>query len=164
MKQLFLFAALLLPALFAACAGPEARIPEHSTAVKAAARVCPDYRDIVIPPNIAPLTLQVQSEGSEFVGSVEGGGRQVLAVAGRDGKLCFDSLEWRGRVEAGKGRDLTVTRYALRDGGWVKFPAYRLTVAEEPIDRYLSYRLIAPSYALYRQLGLYQRDLENFNV
>ena len=164
MKQLFLFAALLLPVLFAACAGPEARIPEQSTAVKEAARIYPDYRDIVIPPNIAPLNIQVQSEGSEFVGSVEGGGRQVLAAAGRDGKLCFDSLEWRGLLEAAKGRDLTVTLYALRDGGWVKFPAYRLSVAEEPIDRYLSYRLIEPSYELYRQLGLYQRDLENFNV
>ena len=70
MKQLFLFAALLLPVLFAACAGPEARIPEQSTAVKEAARIYPDYRDIVIPPNIAPLNILVQSEGSEFVGSV----------------------------------------------------------------------------------------------
>ena len=35
-------------------------------------------------------------------------------------------------------------------------------VAEEKIDPYLSYRLIEPSYELYRQLGLYQRHTEGF--
>ena len=37
-------------------------------------------------------------------------------------------------------------------------------MAPEDIDRYLSYRLIEPGYELYRQLGLYQRDLSGWDV
>ena len=44
----------------------------------------------------------------------------------------------------------------------MKFPEYAITVAQEEIDPYLSYRLIEPSYELYRQLGIYQRNLTNF--
>ena len=150
--------------LLAACSAPEAQIPAESTPTSEAARIYPDYRDITIPPNIAPLNIQVKSAGEAFVGCIEGSSGRVLAAADDDGKLLFDSLEWRSLLEKERGKELTVTLYAQRPGGWVRFPAYKLSVAAEPIDRYLSYRLIEPSYELYRQLGLYQRDLETFNV
>lgn len=154
---------LLLLVLFAACAGPEARIPDNSTAVKETAKIYPEYRDIIIPPNIAPLNIMVKNQGEQFVGSIEGNGKQVIAAAGEDGKLMFDTLAWRDLLKANTGKELTVTLYAQRKEGWVKFPSYKISVATDPIDRYLSYRLIEPSYELYRQLGLYQRDLEGFS-
>ena len=53
----------------AACQS-EVAVPAHSTDIKEAAAIYPDYRDIVIPPNIAPLNVQVTSEGEEFVGLI----------------------------------------------------------------------------------------------
>lgn len=153
-----------LVALLASCGKPKAELPANSTPVKETAQIYPDYRDIVVPPNIAPLNIQVKSDGKAFVGSIACGNQQILAAAAEDGKLDFDSLEWRKLLDGAKGKDLQVTLYAKRESGWVKFPSYKISVAEEPIDRYLSYRLIEPSYELYRQLGLYQRDLESFNV
>ncbi len=163
-KNIFLGAVAFTLALLSACSAPEAQIPTQSTPVKETAQIYPDYRDITIPPNIAPLNIQVKSAGKAFVGCIEGAGQRVIAAAGDDGKLLFDSLEWRSLLTQAKGKDLTVTLFAEREEGWVKFPAYKLSVAAEPIDRYLSYRLIEPSYELYRQLGLYQRDLESFDV
>lgn len=160
----FLIALVLCLGLATSCGKKQAVIPTQGTAITDTAQIYPDYRDIVIPPNIAPLNFQVKSAGDEFVGCIEGAGKRVLAAADADGKLMFDSLEWRGLLQAAKGKDLQVTIYARRGESWVKFPAYKMTVAEEPIDRYLSYRLIEPSYELYRQLGLYQRDLESFDV
>ena len=138
-------------------------LPTESTAIEEEANIYPDYRDIVIPPNIAPLNVQVKSAGDQFVGCISGNGHEVLAAAEADGKLKFDTEAWHELLEANQGKDLEVQLYALRDGKWVKHPAYTLTVAEEPIDRYLSYRLIEPSYELYRQMGIYQRDLTSFN-
>lgn len=149
--------------LLSACR-PDAAIPAESTPVQEQAAIYPDYRDITIPPNIAPLNIQVKSTGEAFIGAVEGSGRSAIAAGGKDGKLEFDSLQWHTLLEANKGKTLQVTLYAQRDGAWVKFPSYTLSVAQESIDRYLSYRLIEPSYELYRQVGLYQRDLEGFDV
>lgn len=161
MKHLF---CLITTALLLASCSREAVVPQDAQPVKEAADIFPDYRDIVIPPNIAPLNVQVKSEGEEFVAALEGGGKQLVADAGKDGKLQLDSLQWKDLLNAAKGGDVSVTLYARRNGGWVSFPTYSLHVAPEPIDRYLSYRLIEPGYELYRQLGLYQRDLEGFDV
>lgn len=160
-KILSILTAVLFQALLTACA-PDASIPQNASPVVEEAKIFPDYRDVVIPPNIAPLNVMVQSEGDAFVGSISGGGKEIVAAADADGKLKFDADEWKELLEKNKGKDLTVQLYAEREGNWAKFPAYKITVAEEPIDKYLSYRLIEPSYELYRQLGLYQRDLETF--
>jgi len=162
MKPSILCITLLL--LFLASCSREATIPQDARPVKEAVQLFPDYRDIIIPPNIAPLNVQVKSAGSEFVAAVEGAGQRLVADAGDDGKLFFDSIQWKDLIRAAKGKDLKVSIYAKRNGEWVSFPTYRLQVASEPIDRYLSYRLIEPGYELYRQLGLYQRDLESFDV
>lgn len=143
---------------------PQAVVPENATTINEKVSIYPDYRDITIPANIAPLNIQVKSAGSEYVGCVECGSNRVVAAAGKDGILQFDSLEWKKLLTDARGKALNVTLYAERDGQWVRFPSYNIEVAKEDIDRYLSYRLIEPSYELYRQMGLYQRDLENFNV
>lgn len=155
---------ILLPllALLGGCR-PAATVPADSTPVAEAANLYPDYRDIVIPPNICPLNVQVKNTGQAYVLHLGGRrGEALVTAADEDGKLFIDSLAWHTLLKANAGSDLTATLYTQREGKWLRHPAYRLTVAREPIDRYLSYRLIEPSYELYRQLGLYQRDLEGY--
>lgn len=162
MNRYLLIIAIAFASLLVGCK-PEARVPNNARTTQEVVSIYPDYRDIVVPPNIAPLNIMVKSEGKEFVAIVEGKGAPVLAAAGSDGKLAFDSIEWRSLLADNKGGELSVTIYAKKDGEWLQHPAYKFSVAEEDIDSYLSYRLIEPSYELYRQLGLYQRNLTNFN-
>ena len=153
---------ILLP-LLASCASTPT-VPTNATASKEQVSIYPDYRDVVIPPNIAPLNIKINTPADEYVASIEGGGKQVLASAQSDGILQFDSIEWKDMLAASRGKNLEVTIYAQHGSSWTQYPSYQISVAEEAIDPYLSYRLIEPSYELYRQMGLYQRDLENFNV
>ncbi len=157
---LLLINALLL---LAGCKA-EVELPESATPVQEAADIYPDYRDIVIPPNIAPLNFQVKSAGEEFVASIAGGGMDIVAEGNEEGKVSIDTTAWKQLLDQSRGKKLTVTIYARRDKEWVRFPAYTIEVAREPIDRYLSYRLIEPGYEIYRQVGLYQRDLTGFGV
>lgn len=163
MKKIFSLLALSL-VLLASCQ-KQAAVPTESTPTTEVANIYPDYRDIVIPPNIAPLNFQIKSAGTAFVASVSGAkGTALVTAAGADGKIMMDPKAWSALLEANKGDSLHVSLYAQQsDGRWLAYPRYTLHIAPEPIDRYLSYRLIEPGYELYRQLGLYQRDLQTFD-
>ena len=153
----------ILPAalLLSACAS-EGTLPQSFSETKDSLQLFPDYRDIVIPPNIAPLNVQVKNPGSAYAASITGKKGQIIVNADEEGKLQIDTTEWRQLLSDNKGGELRVAIYAEQEAGWVKFPEYAITVAQEEIDPYLSYRLIEPSYELYRQLGIYQRNLTNF--
>ena len=153
----------ILPAalLLSACAS-EGTLPQSFSETKDSLQLFPDYRDIVIPPNIAPLNVQVKNPGSAYTASITGKKGQIIVNANEEGKLQIDTTEWRQLLSDNKGGELRVAIYAEQEAGWVKFPEYAITVAQEEIDPYLSYRLIEPSYELYRQLGIYQRNLTNF--
>lgn len=154
---------LLLPLLAVSCATTPT-LPTTSTSTNEEVKIYPDYRNVTIPPNIAPLNFKVNTPANEYVASIEGSGHQLLASAKDDGVMQFDSTEWKDMLAASRGKELSVTIYAQHNGEWTKYPSYTISVAQEAIDPYLSYRLIEPSYELYRQMGLYQRCLENFNV
>ena len=145
--------------LFIACGKRQAEVPATFTEVADSALVYPDYRDVTIPPNIAPMNFMVRDEAADaFVADIGG----LMCGAGKDGKMDIDSTAWRSLLTEHKGKDIEVRIYTHREQGWVRHPAFRLHVAEEDIDGYLSYRLIEPGYELYRQIGLYQRNLTNF--
>ncbi len=151
--------------VLAGCRKP-ASVPASFTTLDEEARIYPDYRDVVIPPNIAPLNFMVRdSLAQDFVAEVKGCQGDAILIGGdADGVIRFDTLAWRNLLTTSKGHGLTFDVYARHSDGWVKYRSFRMTVAEEDIDSYLSYRLIEPGYELYRQLGLYQRNLTNWDV
>ena len=156
---------LLLGLLCASCAR-EVMVPADFSDAEEPVKIYPDYRDITVPPNIAPLNVMVQTEAAEYVMSIEGvEGSSLVAGAEADGKVSFEPGAWRDLLEQNRGKELRFSVYAQgKDNRWQRYPAYSIRVAEEPIDSFLSYRLLEPSYELYRQLGLYQRNLTNFDV
>ncbi|MBQ7495798.1 MAG: PD40 domain-containing protein [Bacteroidaceae bacterium] len=154
----FLLAASLL---LSACSSKPSSVPQQFTEVGEAAPIYPDYRDVTIPPNIAPLNFMVTDSLADAYVMQAG---DLVCGAGRDGKFDMDSTVWRRILSGARGRELAVNVFARRADGWVRFAPFTLHVAEEDIDPYLTYRLIEPGYELYFQLGIYQRNLTNFDV
>lgn len=156
---LFLWMAMLL----VGCGRPS--VPDEAQVLDKKANIFPDYTDIVIPCNIAPLNFMVRDKGDAFaVRWDDGKGEQLTAVSGNDGILQYDMKEWKDYMDKHKGQSMTVTIYKQEGGKWFQYRQHHIAVAAEPIDDYLSYRLIEPGYEIYRLLGLYQRNLTNFDV
>ena len=164
MKRYIIISCILFTFLLLTSCERHIEVPSASTPTSEKLLIYPDYTDIVIPENIAPLNFMVRNSGDEFVVAMEGAkGSKLVAGGTKNGKIEIDSLEWRQLLQTSRNAKIKVTVYARRDAGWVAFKSYSLRVAE-PIDAYLSYRLIEPGYELYRQLGLYQRNLTTFDV
>lgn len=139
-------------------------IPAQFTEVAEAPKIFPDYKDIVIPPNIAPMNFMVRCSADRYAVRLTAEGRTLDAFAGEDGKIQFPLDAWHQFLAAAKGKQIKCDVYAEAGDKWTKYKSFTMTVAPDDIDGYVSYRLIEPGYEIYRQIGLYQRHLTDFDV
>ena len=146
--------------LFLALVAPAACTPggwKDATPAAEALALYPDYTDIVIPGNIAPLNFNVLNDADACVAVLSGTDGELVL---RGPEVRIPEKKWR-RLLDGAG-ELRVRVFVRRQGRWQALPDTRWTVAPETIDRYVTYRLIEPGYSNYGDLVLRQRDLSSF--
>lgn len=117
------------------------------------------YSEVVVPSNIAPLNF-FMSEGEAIVLSYE---ERCITALCRDGAAIPRIKEWKKLLASAKGKRIRAEHCVRTEEGWKAFRPFYLIVAEEPIDPYLVYRLIPPGYEMWHDMGIYQRNLENFD-
>lgn len=120
--------------------------------------IYPDYREVTIPSNIAPMNFNVREQG-RFALRIEGGEEQIELKA-RQGWFDIPDNHWQDMLEANQGEDITFTILKHEQGEWVATTPFQMEV-REPIDPYLAYRLIVPGEQ-WHKMGIYQRDLTSF--
>lgn len=122
----------------------------------------PDYTDITIPHNIAPLNflLRQDAEAVEVRATCED---EELRLCTKGNKVCFGMSEWKSLMGKAKGKRVKVTVTILEDQQWTAYKTFFWEVSEEAIDPYLTYRLIEPDYEIYQNLSLRERCVENFD-
>ena len=150
----------LFPALFAllliACS---TRVPTDYTASRSLPDIYPDYTDVTVPVNIAPLTFEMNKAADKMVARYTIDGEE-LVVSGD--KILPDEDDWHQMTDKAKGKALKVEVFACYDGQWIGYKPFKIHVSPDSIDPYLSYRLIPPSYVSYEVLTISQRCLETY--
>ncbi|MCF0172595.1 MAG: PD40 domain-containing protein [Bacteroidales bacterium] len=125
--------------------------------------IFPDYKDVTIPPNIAPLNFRVNNAKDAVVTFETAGYSLKIKGRGENGAdIRFRIRKWRRLLDAARGGEITVKVTAVADGRIGDFEPFSIKVSEEPIDKFLAYRLIDPGYETWNNMGIYQRNLENF--
>lgn len=140
----------------------EVKVPQEYKYTQDSLHLFPDYTNIIIPRNIAPLNFQIKNQAKRFLVEICAGNKTVVLEANSDQEIIFDPKEWKGLIKEEHGKGIAIHIFGEGTNGWIRYPDFKIQVAREPIDKYLSYRLIEPGYELYRQMGLYQRNLESF--
>lgn len=155
---------LLLCGYLLANCGKRPVEPSQYTQSKEKPVIFPDYTDVTVPPNIAPLNFKVMMGAAECVAKVTDASG-ATHLFGKGEKVCFGESEWRVLLEGARGKSLTVEIFAQKSGGeWTLYKPFKIFVAEEDIDPYISYRAIPPSYVAYEVISINQRDMSNFGV
>ena len=136
------------------------RVPETSTDTRELPDIYPDYTEVTIPSNIAPLHFIVDEEADAYITRISYNGKKWVT----DKREVTPGISlWRDMLEATQGKTIGIEVFVEHNGQWTRHQPFQIHVAEETIDPYLSYRLISPSYVTYRDLTLNQRDLTNFD-
>ena len=144
--------------LLASCT---AKVPGHYTEVDKNPDIHPNYKNITIPYNIAPLNFAYTMEGESFVTELQGD-EQTLVTKGKEAR--WDIKKWNQFIEVNKGKKVKINTYAKTAEGWTKYRTMTWTIAEEPIDPYISYRIIAPSYVTYEELSICYRITQMYHL
>ena len=114
--------------------------------------VWPDYMDVTIPSNIAPLNFcYTDAEGPVPVTTFEHGDI-CISIKGRE--VVWKEKDWKKLLESAKGEDITVKSSTLPE-------SWKIHVSEDEIDYGITYRLIAPGYEVFSNIGIYERNLSN---
>lgn len=158
MKTILTYIAVAL-LLLCSCA----QTPKDVTAIDVQPTIFPDYVNVTVPAGIAPLNFNVLSDHLECVDvTITGESEGSVHTSGKWAK--FDVDAWHKLLDQNLGGKLTVSVQAKVSGKWFKYEDFNIYVSPYPLDEWgLTYRRIAPSYELFSSLGIYQRDLSNFD-
>lgn len=155
MKRLLLFATVAT--MLVGCGN---QIPQNYKDADQLPAIYPDYTNVTVPINIAPLTFQIDGKADEVVARLTAGTEEV--ICGGD-KIQPDADDWQRLKEAAKGNAIKVEVYAEENDSWTRYKSFDIFVSPDSIDSYISYRLIPPSYVTYEELTINQRCLENYD-
>ena len=155
MKRLFIFTALAT--MLAGCGN---KIPQNFWEKDELPTIYPDYTNVTVPINIAPLTFQIDGNADDVVARMTAGEEEIV-LGGP--KIQPDADEWQRLTEAAKGNAIKVEVYAEQNDSWTRYKPFDIYVSPDSIDPYISYRLIPPSYVTYEELTINQRCLENYD-
>lgn len=151
MKRALIYSAAFL--LLISCGTGVPRNVSNTDAVPA---IFPDYSDITVPSNIAPMNFIIQEKGEKYLTIFSSGNAQVSVK----GKIsAIREKEWN-RLKDGSNQ-ICVSVFVLKNEGWTAYRPFTMTLSDE-IDQYISYRIIPPSVVSYERLTINQRDLTSF--
>ena len=147
---------LSIPAIALLLAACSPKAPSTYGSIDATPKIFPDYTDITVPTNIAPLNFLIEEKADRYVTVIKAGTKEV-SFKGREIRIPIS--RWHQLTAE---PEITVQVYTLNDGKWNAYSPFQITVSEE-IDPYISYRVIMPSVECYERLSINQRDITSFN-
>lgn len=156
------FSTLLFFAVVVSCAPKDVRdVESFYDLIDSLPPIYPDYTDVTVPCNIAPLRFRYDSDVAyDALQAVFVAGQEKCVVAERGGEMAISTKDWKKLLEASDDIEVELQ---IRSGKWFIYKKFHVFVSPDSIDSYLAYRLIEPGYEVWDKMGIYQRCLESFD-
>lgn len=122
--------------------------------------IYPDYKEVTIPANIAPLNFHYAIKDASKARTTFTLGDKSVTIRGTE--VEWPVRKWKSFIEGAEGQTMVVSAEAVIDGQPVT-DTWHVSVSEDPIDGYLTYRLIEPSYQMFNEISIEERCIEDFS-
>lgn len=123
--------------------------------------IFPDYTQITVPVNIAPLNFIINDSADkyriEFKGAAYG-----FSLKSKSNVIKIPPKKWRKLLTENAGKYYETTIMAKQhDGLWVRWDPIVNYITEDRIEPYISYRRINPGMIYWDKMDIVQRSLED---
>lgn len=134
---------------------------KNATLINRQPKISPDYLEITIPINIAPLNFSVEEEGDSYFVKVLANDGSSISARSKNGIIKFPKKKWKNLLANTKNLEYQV--FVKNEGEWKQFESFSNWVSDSPVDPYLYYRLLYPGYESWKEISIMQRSLESFD-
>jgi hypothetical protein len=125
-------------------------------------QIYPDYSNIIVPPNIAPLNFRINEKGDEYYVNIFSA-KKSITIYSKNPEILIPPPKWADLLQSNHDQKLTFDIYVRNNDQWLRFKSIDNIIADEEIDDFLVYRLIPSVYNYWNNLVICQRNLESFD-
>jgi hypothetical protein len=136
---------------------------ENAQQINRVATIYPDYYDLTLPPNIAPLNFIINEPGSKFRIEISGEKGKPININQNSPTIEIPVSKWKKLLSENSGKNITVDIKVFDLNKWNHFTPIVHKIAPDTIDSHLVYRLVHATYLKWKDMGVYQRNLTNFD-
>ena len=121
----------------------------------------PDYPNVTLPLNIAPLNFLLRTSTERVEVRLRGKSGESTFI-GSNGKIQFPEKEWHALLQRECGGKIEVSVRAQQGDEWLRYKAFTWQIVPEQLDTYIVYRQISPE-GENRHVELCEREVGNFH-
>ena len=161
MKHIKALAIILsIISLLASCSGK----PDNATLSNKQPSLYPEFSGATFPVNIAAPSFMIDEAGEKFYTEIGKVGNEPSMTFSSSSAVVVPPLKkWRKLMAEAAGEEIYVRVFVTgADGASVQFADVVCPVSTDSVDEYLAYRLLYPGYELWREMGIYQRNLTDY--
>lgn len=134
---------------------------QQASQLKDEAPIYPEYKEVTLPCNIAPVRFGLADSCIyEKAQAIFTSGQKETVVAAKHGSFDISFSQWKELTQSSK--EISIRIQIKQQGKWFEFAPFSVYISPDSIDSHLAYRLIEPGYEYWYEMGLYQRNLENY--
>ncbi len=124
--------------------------------------IFPDYINVIIPNNIAPLNFEIK-DASHILVRFSCSDILLFEQSG-DKHIDIPLKKWRKMLDTYKGKniDVSVSAWTKEHPKGVQYKTFNIHISDSSIDSYVAYRIIPPGYIGWNKMAIMQRDLNSF--
>lgn len=152
-----IFASAVAWVMLAACNGI------HTTSLSGSdgpAVIYPDYKEVTIPTNIAPLNFHYAMKGIRNATTTFTIGDKSVTMRGAEVEWKLN--KWKSFIADAAGKTIDVHAVVKADGKTIE-DAWKIYLSSDKVDPYLTYRLIEPAFQMWDEVSIQERCVENFD-
>lgn len=122
--------------------------------------IYPDYKEVTVPANIAPLNFHYAMKGARKASTTFTAGDKSVTIKGSE--VEWPVRKWKSFIAGAEGKTISVSAEVAMEGETVT-DNWNIYVSNDPMDGYLTYRLIEPSYQMFHEVSIEERCVEDFS-
>ena len=139
--------------------------PENVTLSNRQPVLRPDFAGATLPANIAAPTFMIDEEANKYYTEIgKLGCEPSIIINSTSASVTPDLNKWHSLLTEAKGDEIYIRVTLEKDNKKAEqLKDVICPVSPFEIDSFLVYRLLYPGYVLWKDMGIYQRNLTNYN-